>query len=147
MRDDDEVRCPDGWLLVAADHPTLGRLYWRYCDESDVNAADFYGVTDNIRLASWIKAGWRDKDVWADDYSDMSSFVARRFIQELLNPDRYDTNYFELFNWDDESEDLELHGDLHDFQRRSGQSVEFFVHWLRAANWFDIPAPGCNALP
>eukprot|EP01132_Coremiostelium_polycephalum_P022129 gene22129-26262_t len=87
MRDDDEVRSPDGWLLVAADHPTLGRLYWRYCDESDVNAADFYGITDNIRLASWIKAGWRDKDVWADDYSDMSSFVARRFIQELLNPD------------------------------------------------------------
>ncbi|EPL06818.1 MULTISPECIES: hypothetical protein [Pseudomonas] len=147
MRDDDEVRSPDGWLLVAADHPTLGRLYWRYCDESDVNAADFYGITDNIRLASWIKAGWRDKDVWADDYSDMSSFVARRFIQELLNPDRYDTNYFELFNWDDESEDLELHGDLHDFQRRSGQSVEFFVHWLRATNWFDIPAPGCNTLP
>jgi hypothetical protein len=64
-----------------------------------------------------------------------------------LNPDRYDTNYFELFNWDDESEDLELHGDLHDFQRRSGQSVEFFVHWLRATNWFDIPAPGCNTLP
>lgn len=142
MLDDEEVRCPDGWLLVAADHPKLGRLYWRYSDESSVNAADFYGITENIQLASWIKAGWRDGEVWAEDYSDMSSIVARNFLQELLNPDRYDTNYFELFNWDEECEDLALYGDLGDLQTRSGQSIECFVHWLRAAEWFDTPAPG-----
>lgn len=141
LLDNDEGRNSNGWLLVAADHPALGRLYWRYCDESSVNAPDYYGITDNVQLASWIREGWRKTDVYVADYSDMSSMTARCFIRELFNPNRYDSNYLESFNWDNGHADIVLYQDLADLQRRSSQSVEDFVNWLRSAEWFDTPVP------
>jgi len=141
MQDDEEERCSEGWRLVAADHPKLGRLYWRYCDESSLNAPDFYGITDTARLASWVKEGWRSSnDLYAQHYSDMSSLTARNFIYELFNSDRLDSNYFEFFNWD-EREGVALFGDLAVLQSRSGQSVEEFVQWVQSATWFDTPIP------
>ncbi|PXX54664.1 MULTISPECIES: hypothetical protein [unclassified Pseudomonas] len=136
---DDEVRNSEGWFLVAVDHPELGRLYWRYSDESSVNAPDYYGITDNARLASWVLPEWKTSDVYAEDYSDLSSSTARYFMRELFNSERFGSDYLESFDWDTERLHVELSGELAVLQRRSGQCEEDFVTWVKSATWFDTP--------
>ncbi|QQX57538.1 hypothetical protein [Pseudomonas chlororaphis] len=139
LLDDDEVRNSEGWFLVAADHPELGRLYWRYFDESSVNAPDYYGITDNARLASWVLPGWKTSDVYPEDISDLSSSTARYFMRELFNSERFGSDYLESFDWDTEQLHIELSGELAVLQGRSGQSEEDFVAWIKSATWFDTP--------
>lgn len=44
-------------VVVAAQHPVLGPIYWTYCSNADCNAPDYYGLTDCLDSAMVFKSG------------------------------------------------------------------------------------------
>ena len=45
-------------LVVCAEHPTIGNVFWYFVYEGDVNMPDFYGLTVDPSLATRLKPDW-----------------------------------------------------------------------------------------
>lgn len=126
-----KVRTRTG-VVVSASHPVLGPIYWYFVSEASVNGPDFYSVTDSIERARMFDTGWREG----------ASF--RYYGDHMAQVLRDDDQIEQFGGYDDEGEiftDIALNGPLDGLQRKSGQSVEDFLAWLRAAVWVDVPAP------
>jgi hypothetical protein len=127
----EQVRTRTG-VVVSACHPILGPLYWFFVSEASVNGPDYYSITDSIGGARMFDIGWREG----------SSFrYYGNHIEQVLR----DSDDIERFGgYDDQGEEfseIDLSGSLGDLHKKSGQSVEDFLEWLRAAKWIDVPAP------
>lgn len=127
----DDIRTRTG-VVVTATHPAVGPLYWYFCSEASVNGPDFYSLTDCIDRAYLLDAGWREGRLFSC-YGDHMAVLLR---------DRDQVS--QIGGYDDQGHEwsqLELEGPLATLQRRSGQTPEEFVEWLRSAEWVDIPGP------
>jgi hypothetical protein len=122
----DEVRTRTG-VVVMATHPAIGALYWYFVSEASVNGPDLYSLTDNLDRAYLLDAGLRSR------CGEHMAAVLRDRDQIYL-----------IGGYDDQGNEwsqMELEGPLATLQRRSGQTPEEFVEWLRSAEWVDIPGP------
>ncbi|MBH3369671.1 MULTISPECIES: hypothetical protein [Pseudomonas] len=137
---DEVLRDPTGYVVIGAEHPALGRVYWAYFDESEVNAPDYYGLTLDLNRASWAPVGWRTGEylMGGRGETDLDTWQARRFLNTLLDEFRLDTEYYVDFDDDEMTE--HLYGKLEQLRVQSGQSTQDFIAWIRAANWTDEPA-------
>ena len=138
---DEVLRDPTGYVVIGAEHPALGRVYWAYFDESEVNAPDYYGLTLDLNRASWAPVGWRTGEflMGGRGETDLDTWQARRFLNTLLDEFRLDTEYRVDFDDDDEMTE-HLYGKLEQLRVQSGQSTQDFIAWIRTANWTDEPA-------
>ncbi|MHC5194869.1 hypothetical protein ACYSUW_14040 [Pseudomonas frederiksbergensis] len=126
-----EVRTRTG-VVVMATHPAVGPLYWFFVSEASVNGPDYYSLTDCIDSAYLLDAGWREGKR-SSPYGDHIAVVLRDW-EQVRQIGGYDDDGHE---WSQ----VELEGPLATFQKRSGQTAEAFVEWLRSAEWVDIPGP------
>jgi hypothetical protein len=138
---DDENRSPVGYVVVVAEHPIVGRIFWTYFDESEVNAPHYYGLTTDPKSAAWIPAGWRDdRNLFGGrGYRDLDAWDGHNFRNTLLDEFRLESEY--RTDVDDEGQLTEhLSGGLVQLHLQSGQSEEDFVRWIWTAEWSDEPA-------
>lgn len=129
----DKVRTRTG-VVVTATHPAVGPLYWYFVSEASVNAPDYYSLTDCLEHAHLLDTGWRD--------AKGRSRCDRHVAEILSDPDQVGL----IGGYDDQGHEwsqIELGGPLADFLKRSSQSAEEFIAWLRSAEWIDIPGPAC----
>lgn len=136
------MRSPTGYVVIAAEHAVLGQVYWAYFDESEVNAPDYYGLTQDLQRASWVPVGWREGEyhMGGRGETDLDTWQARRFLGTLLDEFRLDSEYW--VDFDDDGQMIEvLRGSLEQLRLRSGQSIHAFVNWIRTAAWMDVKAP------
>lgn len=131
---------------VAARHPTLGLLFWYFVSNSDCNAPDYYGLSDDAECEGTMtfRSGWRTGD---------HAWMHRSHMGKVLGDEDQISYSFNEFGEPDPDVEHEndahgnpimittLHGRLSDYQERSGQSAEEFINWLRKAVWEDVPAP------
>ena len=118
-------------IVVSADHPTLGALYWSFADGSDHNAESCYSITDKPSEALVLQAGWRDGSAAWHYLPHMSKVLGdgEQFEQD------YDIDETEDGSW---AQVTVLGGPLKALQQRSGQDVEVFADWLTGAVWNDV---------
>ncbi|MDF9778907.1 hypothetical protein [Pseudomonas baetica] len=127
----DKVRTRTG-VVVMATHPAIGAIYWDFVSEASVNGPDFYSLTDNLDRAYLLDAAWREHK----GLSRCGDHIA----SVLRDPDQITL----IGGYDDQGHEwseMALEGPLASFQKRSGQTAEEFVEWLRSAEWVDIPGP------
>lgn len=138
----DGVRNPIGFVVITAEHPVLGRVFWAYFDESEVNAPHYFGLTVDLNRASWAPVGWRNGEylMGGREETDLDSWNARRFLDTLLDEFRLDTEYHTDFD-DDGQMTEHLSGGLERLRVQSGQSTEAFIEWIWSATWYDETAP------
>ena len=48
----DVEKCPADLLVVCAEHPVIGTVFWYFVYEGDVNMPDYYGLTVYPTLAT-----------------------------------------------------------------------------------------------
>ena len=128
------------YVIVYADHPKLGRLYWSYCSGADTNSADYYGFTRDHEYASRVKNGWRtDENLWSGLDDGLHAYQAQRFLSFVFDSRNEDAEFTEGC---DEGADTyyDLTGTLAALQIRSGQTADEFVRWLHCATWSDLQA-------
>ncbi|QHF43106.1 hypothetical protein PspS35_04655 [Pseudomonas sp. S35] len=135
-------RDPTGYVVIAAEHPVLGRVFWAYFDESEVNAPDYYGLTLDLNSASWAPSGWRtgEHQMGRRSETDLDTWQARRFRDKLFDAARLDTEYSVDFD-DDGYMTEQLFGGLEQLRVLSGQTTEAFIDWIWSAAWSDEQAP------
>ncbi|MMZ45393.1 hypothetical protein D3C81_131770 [compost metagenome] len=46
-------------VVVCATHSVIGRVFWKYTYEGDVNMPDYFGLTTEISSAVVLDADWR----------------------------------------------------------------------------------------
>lgn len=126
-----QIRTRTG-VVVTSSHPSLGPLYWRYVSEASVGGPDFYSITDSLSQAMLLDAGWREGSL-LNLYGD--------HIAKLMR----DTDQIEVIGGEDEEfgewSETNLSGPVGRLQRMSGQTVEEFLAWLKAAEWVDVTGP------
>lgn len=112
-------------VVVAARHPVVGLVYWRFVDESSVNLPDHYGLTTSIDLAYRFKAG-------------AVPFV--RFKNEI-----HDRNTMEgVGGHDDEYGPYDVvipTGDFRSIAGSAGLEAAALRQWFEGASWVECPAP------
>lgn len=126
-------------VLVSANHPTLGPLYWVYTSNADCNYPDHYTITDWSEVATRFPHYWREHE--------HLHWVYRGHIGKVFNSDDRFGDYAEVED-EETFETLEqsLSGMLAGLQAKSGQTVNEFVIWISKADWVDIPAPAREIL-
>lgn len=115
-------------VVVATLHPVVGPVYWRFVDESGCNAPDYYGVTDNLELATVFKSG----------YYEGSSFQSfRSSCLDGLSETQYDWDerqgaydFIEKYCWE-----------VRSLAAKAGCTPDEFTLWLLKAVWVEYPAP------
>ncbi|WP_432413676.1 hypothetical protein [Pantoea allii] len=50
-------------VVVCAAHSVIGRVFWKYTYEGDVNMPDYFGLTTDISSAVVLDADWRKYQV------------------------------------------------------------------------------------
>lgn len=127
------------YVIVYADHPKLGRLYWSYCSGADTNSADYYGFTRDHEYASRVKNGWRtDDNLWNGLEDGLHAYQAQRFLSFVFDSRNEDAEFTEGCDEDADTY-YELSGSLSSLQERSGQTADEFVRWLHCEKWSDLP--------
>lgn len=131
MQQNDTAQPAHSRIVVSADHPTLGALYWSFADGSDHNAESCYSITDKPSEALVLQAGWRDGSAAWHYLPHMSKVLGddEQFEQD------YDIDETEDGSW---AQVTVLGGPLKTLQQRSGQDVEVFADWLTGAVWNDV---------
>lgn len=129
------------YVIVGAKHPVVGPIFWCYCDESDVNAPNYYGLTTSPEHAARIPAGWRnDRNlIRGRGYRDLYAYEGYSFLNTLLDEFRIDSEYRTDFD-DEEQFVVDLTGSLEELRLQSGQSAEDFIRWIWTVEWLDEPA-------
>lgn len=138
---DEEVRDPSGYVLVFAEHPIIGRVFWVYINESDVHAPDYYGLSMQQELAAWVPSDWRTDITLCGcrRFSDLDAWEAHNFLEIVLDEHRLGSEYHIAV--DDEGHITEyLSGLLEDLLLQTGQTTQEFLNWVREAEWIDEPA-------
>ncbi|WP_208952335.1 hypothetical protein [Rahnella sp. ChDrAdgB13] len=46
-------------VVVCSMHPVIGRVFWKYTYEGDVNMPDYFGLTTDISSAVVLEPDWR----------------------------------------------------------------------------------------
>lgn len=120
-------------VVVAAEHPVLGLVYWTYCWGGETNSADHWGLTDYSPSALQLPNYWREHD--------HLSWQHGSHLRQVFNEMDPNSDFQE-----EEDEEAGKYGwvllnTLARLQADSGQTVDEFVRWARAADWIDIPAP------
>jgi hypothetical protein len=122
------VRDTTDCYVMASLHPELGPIYLEFADNSDCNAADFYGITGDPKRASWFpeRTGFcespeyfvsqviycSDQGIWNDDEEDSSESILSQIVG-MLEHGHY----------------------LSDSARKN------FTRWLTETLWVPITAP------
>ncbi|WP_153785416.1 hypothetical protein [Pseudomonas sp. EMN2] len=122
----------EGNVVVAAEHPVLGLVYWTYDDGTECNSAEHYGLSDQVRSALQLPSYWRQHDHF--------NWAHGRHLQHVFDEMNPDSDFQEEEDQDAGRLDWVLYGTLALLQEESGQTVEEFVRWALAAAWVDIPA-------
>ena len=88
---------PSDLLVVCAEHPEIGYIFWYFVYEGDVNMPDHYGLTVNHSMATRLKPALRKANnrvtssfIWHIDYAHYS-------ISELIRNTNLTTK--DLFEW------------------------------------------------
>ncbi|WP_300726969.1 hypothetical protein [Pseudomonas sp.] len=138
---DDHQHDPTGYVVVVAKHPVLGRVFWTYVNESNVNAPDYYGLTLHLEHASWIPAGWRQDQNLSGKCGvrDLHAWQAQGFLESVLDEKRLGSEYRISFSAAHLVE-LHLSGSLGRLRLQSGQTTKGFIRWIRTTEWSDEPA-------
>lgn len=118
-------------IVVSANHPTLGALYWGFADGSDHNAPSCYHITDSLEHAIVLQAGWREESMAWRHLDHLAKVLAD---EEQFEQD-YDLDVSEDGAW---AQVTQLGGILKVLQERSGQDVEVFADWLTSSVWTDV---------
>lgn len=138
---DDHQNDPTGCVVVVAEHPVLGRVFWTFVNESDVNAPDYFGLTLHQKHASWIPAGWRkDRNLSGRcGIRDLHAWQAHDFLESVLDENRLGSEY-----WIDVKAappvEIHLSGSLEKLRMQSGQTTKGFIRWIKTTGWSDEPA-------
>lgn len=115
-------------VVVATLHPVAGPVYWRFVDESDCNAPNYYGVTDTLELATVFKSGF---------YRGRSFASFQSSCLEALYEAQYD--------WDEKqstSDVVERYSwEVRSLASKAGCPPAEIARWLRKAVWVEYPAP------
>lgn len=106
-------------VVVTAQHPALGSLYWRYVSEASVGGPDFYGITADIEKALLLDEDWRTS---APNQVSHRDHVARVLREIDINDDLVCIDYL---------------------NKRSDQTLIEFRHWVASAEWVDVAGPSC----
>jgi hypothetical protein len=124
-------------VVVAAQHPTLGQVYWYFVDESDCNAPDHYGLTLHVDLAHRMLPGWRS-DQWTKAEGDIFMCNVRESMTrdvdcELFGPPKPGADEHALDVWY-----IELVGDMADMAEAAGGTSDEFLAWVDSAKFLDV---------
>jgi hypothetical protein len=129
-----------GYVVVVAEHPVIGRVFWAYFDESNVNAPDYFGFTLSIQSASWIPIGWRnDRNLSGGGGSrGLAAWQAHIFLHTIFDEHRLGSEYRANFDAAGKLTD-QLLGGLEQLRLQSKQSTQDFIRWIWATEWSDVP--------
>lgn len=129
-----------GYVVVVAEHPVIGRVFWAYFDESNVNAPDYFGFTLSIQSASWIPIGWRnDRNLSGGGGSrGLAAWQAHIFLHTIFDEHRLGSEYRADFDAAGKLTDRLL-GGLEQLRLQSKQSTQDFIRWIWATEWSDVP--------
>lgn len=119
-------------VVVTSSHPSLGPLYWYMVSEASVGGPDFYSITDSIERALLLDAGWRE--------GSSLNYYGDHIAKLLRDTDQIE----EIGGFDDEFgewSEINLNGPIATLQRKSGQTTEDFLEWLKAAEWANETGP------
>jgi hypothetical protein len=115
-------------VVIATLHPVAGPVYWSFVDESDCNAPDYYGVTENLDSATVFKSGY---------YHGRSFLSFRSRCLEDVSECK-DV-------WDEESEEYgfekKYSWPVKTLAEKAGCTPGEFATWLYNATWVEYPAP------
>ena len=114
-----------GAVVVAALHPLIGLVFWRFSDESEVNLPDHYGLTTSIALAHRFKSG-------CVPYEHFKSEIRERNTEwrEVNDPEEYGPVDAEVGC-----------GDFAYIAGETGTDADLLVSWFHTAVWVECPAP------
>ncbi|WP_426172434.1 hypothetical protein [Pseudoduganella sp. R-34] len=119
-------------VVVASLHPVIGPVYWDYCDESDCNAPDHYGLTDNLRNAHVFSTRERS-------YSYIAEFT-RQILE--CNVEYDDEEYGDLEDEDYRWEERRTFSwTFSELARKAQCTVEEFVTWVGTTLWVEFECP------
>jgi len=120
-------------ITISAVHPTLGRLYWRTSWLLENGNADFFGLTTTHALALRLPRGWETDQYLAELHGE--------HIEQVLDPNSPHSEYYRDEGYENDDSVLEgFEGSLAALHERSGQTMQDFMDWMRAAKWSETPA-------
>lgn len=107
-------------VIIGAKHPTIGYLYLDCIQDSTVDYADIYEVTDSEYLCEARSASWREAN-------EVNRYVKRKWEEEVIS------DYLNRIGWYGNK-------DIEKLCRRHGIEIQELREWcLNSANWRDIP--------
>lgn len=115
-------------VVVAALHPVAGPVYWHFVDESDCNAPDNYGVTDDLNFATVFKSGYYHGRSFLSFRSECLCDLSE--TEEVWNEEAHDFDLTEKYCWD-----------VKRLAEKAGCTPGEFTNWLYKATWVEYPAP------
>jgi hypothetical protein len=82
-------------VVIYAEHPVIGRVYWDYTYEGDVNMPDYFGLATDISSAIVLEADWRDYQTRiTEEFIDHVDFDSSSFKQRVIGNSGVSCNDF-----------------------------------------------------
>lgn len=112
-------------VVMATLHPIIGPLYWTYCDQSECNAPDGYGLTTDIDLAHVFNRFYEQYEMRA------------AFLENWTNDLEWDHLY------DENGNEISVINDWQtvELAKLAKTKPEAFVDWVHDTEWVEYPAP------
>lgn len=115
-------------VVVAALHPIAGPVYWHFVDESDCNAPDYYGVTDDLDSATVFKSGYYLGRSFLSFRSNCLEDLSES--EEVWNEELEKFDFIENYSWN-----------VVKLAENAGCTPKELIAWLNRATWVEYPAP------
>lgn len=119
-------------VVVASLHPVIGPVYWDYCDESDCNAPDHYGLTDDSTSAHVFKSGW----YFGHSFNSLPREIIECNVEhdyDAFGTPGEDDHRFEERTW--------VSWMFQELARKAHSTVDEFVAWVRKTQWVEFECP------
>lgn len=115
-------------VVIAALHPLAGPVYWDFVDESDCNAPDYYGVTDDLDSATIFKSGYYLGRSFLSFRSNCLKDLSES--EDVWNEELDDFDFIESYSWR-----------VQKLAEKARCTPKELTAWLHAATWVEYPAP------
>jgi hypothetical protein len=115
-------------VVVAALHPNAGPVYWYFVDESDCNAPNYYGVTDDLDSATVFKSGYYHGRCFESFRSSFLQGISE--TEEVWDDEVGEYDFVENYSWR-----------VVKLAEKAGCTPREFAAWLYKATWVEYPAP------
>ncbi|MEQ9971369.1 hypothetical protein ABRP72_19585 [Pectobacterium carotovorum] len=106
------------YVVIGAEHPTIGYLYFNCIRDSEVGYEDIYEVTDKLLFCEVRQADWREQDYPTHDGSKWDKWCISHHLSRIY--------------WSESN--------IYKLCRKHGLETSELQDWCKKmANWIDIP--------